>query len=324
MKTLVVYHSSDFDGIFCREIARKFLPHDENCDSQDVNPDGIKKPCNCTQYIGWNYGDPSVKCDGTGLVFILDLPVDKPLGLTNPDWISFCLEHGQTIVWVDHHKSSIESHPKDIPGYRIDGVAACRLAWQWFTHVCANNPDHCHPALPRRQDFIDGQVSEPFAVRLAGEYDVAGPSANEQALNFQYGLRSTEIAGDEEQLLTVGEFGDKLVQEISERGIAVRAYLDRADQLSIKSAFTLDFDGRRWLAINSYRANSAAIRSACTTEHDGIMAFCWRGNLWTVSLYDSPHRPDLDLSLIAKKYGGGGHAKACGFECKTLPFSLPT
>ena len=26
MKNTVIYHSADFDGIFCREIARKFLP----------------------------------------------------------------------------------------------------------------------------------------------------------------------------------------------------------------------------------------------------------------------------------------------------------
>ena len=26
MKTTVIHHSADFDGLFCREIARKFLP----------------------------------------------------------------------------------------------------------------------------------------------------------------------------------------------------------------------------------------------------------------------------------------------------------
>jgi nanoRNase/pAp phosphatase (c-di-AMP/oligoRNAs hydrolase) len=34
-------------------------------------------------------------------------------------------------------------------------------------------------------------------------------------------------------------------------------------------------------------------------------------------------RKDVDLSLIAKKYGGGGHAGACGFQCAELPFRLP-
>ena len=29
MKTTVIHHSADYDGIFCREIARKFLPDAE-------------------------------------------------------------------------------------------------------------------------------------------------------------------------------------------------------------------------------------------------------------------------------------------------------
>jgi len=28
MKNTVIYHSADFDGLFCREVARKFLPAD--------------------------------------------------------------------------------------------------------------------------------------------------------------------------------------------------------------------------------------------------------------------------------------------------------
>jgi hypothetical protein len=41
---------------------------------------------------------------------------------------------------------------------------------------------------------------------------------------------------------------------------------------------------------------------------------------WTVSLYGVPHRPDLDLSPIAVKHGGGGHRQACGFTTDQLPF----
>ena len=36
-KITVIYHSADYDGIFCREIAHKFLPDAE--------------------LIGWNFGD---------------------------------------------------------------------------------------------------------------------------------------------------------------------------------------------------------------------------------------------------------------------------
>ena len=31
-------------------------------------------------------------------------------------------------------------------------------------------------------------------------------------------------------------------------------------------------------------------------------------------------KKNIDCSEIAKKYGGGGHKQAAGFQCKELPF----
>ncbi len=118
MRTTVIFHAGDYDGIFCREIARKFLPPD-------------------TEFIGWDFADKPLTVPD-GRIYVLDLPVDRVFGL---DFSKGCVEAGDIassvlsrLVWVDHHKSSIETHPTEIPGYRIDGVAACRLCWAYFTH----------------------------------------------------------------------------------------------------------------------------------------------------------------------------------------------
>jgi oligoribonuclease NrnB/cAMP/cGMP phosphodiesterase (DHH superfamily) len=29
---------------------------------------------------------------------------------------------------------------------------------------------------------------------------------------------------------------------------------------------------------------------------------------------------DIDLSIVAKQWGGGGHKNACGFTCDELPW----
>ncbi len=100
-KTIVVYHRSDYDGIFCREIAKKFLPEAE--------------------LIGWEYGDETPAVPNDTDLYILDLSV--PALMDHP-----------RLIWIDHHKSAMEKFHHGIPGYRIDGVAACRLAWQWFSH----------------------------------------------------------------------------------------------------------------------------------------------------------------------------------------------
>jgi nanoRNase/pAp phosphatase (c-di-AMP/oligoRNAs hydrolase) len=46
------------------------------------------------------------------------------------------------------------------------------------------------------------------------------------------------------------------------------------------------------------------------------MPFSFDGDEWIISLYSR----NIDVSEIAKKYGGGGHKGAAGFHCKDLPF----
>jgi nanoRNase/pAp phosphatase (c-di-AMP/oligoRNAs hydrolase) len=47
------------------------------------------------------------------------------------------------------------------------------------------------------------------------------------------------------------------------------------------------------------------------------MPFYFAKNKWVVSLYTTK---DIDVSEIAKKYGGGGHKQAAGFTCDKLPW----
>lgn len=123
MKVAVIYHSADFDGIFCREIANKFLT------KAQIEP----------KLIGWDFGDPPLKMsdmEDCRSVVVMDLPIDRVFGLAGPPRLDTERERAgvrDKIVWIDHHKSSIDSHPKEIPGYRIEGVAACRLAWVYFS-----------------------------------------------------------------------------------------------------------------------------------------------------------------------------------------------
>jgi len=54
--------------------------------------------------------------------------------------------------------------------------------------------------------------------------------------------------------------------------------------------------------------------------HDAMLAFGYRNHGWVVTLYTT--HAGVDVSRVAKKYGGGGHAQAAGFPCRELPFDL--
>ncbi len=314
---IVIYHKADFDGLFCREIARKHFG-------------------DAAEYIGWDYGDP-LPCipphnaDGTPAVglFMLDISVEGLMDYPG-------------LVWIDHHKSAMEKYP-GVKGYQIDGVAACRLAWQYFSETSRDPKTF---ALPMKQDYVDRKVSEPYAVRLAGEYDI-WDKRDPNTDVFQSGLRSMDLTmhwsgmfrmdkpsiREIEALADIGHTHDliqpdgtvwpPIIYTLLANGRVLEYSNTEANASLMRDvAFELNWEGLQFLAINKPRGNSRTFAAGVKPEHDALLTFYWLRNKWRISLYHAPHRTDLDLSKIAVKYGGGGHRGACGFEAKTLPFSL--
>jgi len=306
MKTTVIYHSADYDGLFCREIARKFLPDAE--------------------LIGWDFPDKPLKLP-KGTVYVMDLPLDRVFGfiwdgLDDEESRAVAMAAGfQRVIWIDHHKSSIESLPKEIAGYRIEGVAACRLAWQWFRihpEQMASDDASQWPRFPTDVQFKNREVSEPLAVRLAGEYDVWDHRDDNADVAFQFGLDSQEAINWAHLFRD-----DQAVGGIVYDGrAAMRCYAKRDADVMRARSFITGFEGFRFLCLNTARCNSQTFdaRDKEATGHDALLAFYWDGASYNVSLYHAAHRRDLDLSIIATKWGGGGHRGACGFRARKLPF----
>lgn len=295
--TTVIYHSADFDGLFCREIARKFLG-DEN-----------------VEYIGWDHGNGVLPIPEGGTIYVLDLPVDRVFGYDfSRDPVKWFAIANTELIWIDHHKSAIETHPGDIPGYRIDGVAACRLAWQWFYL-------HTAPATIWRDKtgYVERRVTEPLAVRLAGEYDV-WDKRDPDAEVFQFALRSRELGDDDWRgMLSVAlPHIPDVVVELFQNGRLLQRYQQRTDAGMLHRSFLVDWAGLKFLALNTARCNSLtfAAKDVPETGHDALMGFYFDGGKWNFSLYHARHRTDLDLSALAIKRGGGGHRGACGFQTK--------
>lgn len=324
-KTTVIFHAADFDGIFCREIARKFLPE-------------------YTEFIGWDFADAPLQVPHEGQIYVMDLPVDRVFGfdfsrmgagkestldghisISQPDsQIRSFLESVKRVIWIDHHKSSIESHPTEIPGYRIDGVAACRLAWQWFTRKRPSPPFHLVDAesaghLPDKDLFIGREVEEPIAVRLAGEYDV-WDHRGDGDLEFQFGL-DTESNLDWNALLALGAPHRYVDCLLLQGRSAMACYAKRDADIMRTRSFKAQFNGLTFLCLNTARCNSNTFTALDIPEtgHDALLAFYFNGGAWAVSMYHAAHRKDIDLSEIAKKHGGGGHRGACGFTMQNPP-----
>jgi uncharacterized protein len=294
-KTTVIYHRADFDGLFSAAVCMKFLPKD-------------------TRFIGWDFGDPLPHIQ-PGKLYIVDLPAD--CFIPDPEF------DGRELVWIDHHKSSIDKFDPSIVGYRIDGVAACRLAYQWFACL---DPKTCFASpgdLPLKDHYIHRDVKEPLALTLAGEYDVWDKS-DHRAEKFQFGL--TAINADEYTCGTLlGRDGDSQTEEIVAKGEAAMDWQQAfAVQVCEERSYIREWEGRTFCVLASCHARNSMWfpQEAIPKECDALM--CWRydGEMVSFSLYHAPGHEEHDLSQIAVKYGGGGHCGACGFAL-SLDDALP-
>ncbi|TXH43088.1 MAG: hypothetical protein E6Q97_34725 [Desulfurellales bacterium] len=225
----IIYHDADFDGKLSNEVCKFHL--------------GRLYPEAKIHSYGWDYGrlvpepdqidtDNATYCGAMAdwcdynQIYIVDLSVDELMARP---------ELRDKIVWIDHHKSAIEkwhattdANGKEVGylfnGHRIDGVAACRLCWQWFSY----GPNFGDPR-PTKADFVERRVSEPTLIRLAGEYDI-WDHRDPDAKALQFGLRccnESELAN-----LVCGQFhgtpeSEGVLRNVIEGGRMVKSYCDR-------------------------------------------------------------------------------------------------
>jgi len=251
--------------------------------------------------------------------------------ITDPNeviWmIDFCLQPFSDMVkldglcrlyWIDHHKSAIEEYHRFA---RENGVfkpdrahvelrtdyAACELTW--MTQV------------PSRK--------MPEAVHLLGRYDIWKDQETPGALQFQYGMRLQPDTRPESyiwrELFASGTLPEDLrtynkVLEIKRKGATCLSYERQQNEKFIQAyGFDVEFEGLKCVAANRGMSNSLLFESVWNHEkYDAMLMFAWKDGQYTVSLYSD--KPGIDVSVVAKKYGGGGHVGSSGFQCATLPF----
>ncbi len=207
--------------------------------------------------------------------------------------------------------------------YTIEGVSACRLAYAYFF----GNRTHT------LEDYVNRRVQEPYAVQLLGEYDIWNHS-NPDTVPFQYGINSLKTVEWDNVLssslfpppdgqLWGGTEADVYIEEVIDKGRAIETYVTQMNaEISTKRGFDVRFEGLLFRALCTARSNSLTFSAAIRPEHDGCLSYFWDGARWKFSLYGVEHKRDIDLSLIAKRYGGGGHKQACGGTFAELPREL--
>lgn len=231
-----------------------------------------------------------------------------------PDEMRKLLSITAYVTWIDHHKTAIEAYADfedDIRGVRYDGVAGCMLTYCYLYEMTKLGFGEIKP--------FDVSMTEdaPMYVKLIADWDT---------WTFKYGddTRYFGIAfyANDFSLSPVSDMWHRMMFGGSENfliadGKLMAKYRDSWAKSYMKLGCEVEFHGFKCFALNLGRCNSEYFKSL-TTEYDILMPYVFDGEMFHVSMYSK--KADVDVSVIAKQYGGGGHFHASGFEYYKLPF----
>ena len=245
------------------------------------------------------------------------------------------------VIWIDHHKSSIdmiEEMPElsRIYGYRVIGIAGVGLAWIYALNHLALERDGIAPYMIEAVEARINQVSDtyttiskdignvflrklmcPKTLHLINRWDIW--DIDDRIIDFNYGL---DIDGPED-LLRVFESEEIDFQTQAKAindGAKICRYIKKEDEENCDRngfEFIINYEGEKYscFALNTNHYSSLTFGDRMN-KYDICMPFSYNGKRWSYSLYTV--KKDIDCSVIAKSFGGGGHAQAAGFTCGTL------
>ena len=256
--------------------------------------------------INYNIPFPFDKIQKDEEVWIVDFSI-------KPDEMKKLLEITSNVVWCDHHKTSIAAYKDfgaDIKGLRQDGLAGCVLTYM-FIHGLKG----------------DTAKEVPFFIQLVGDWDAwtwnKPEGFGEKSKRFYHGLFAHDtnphakvwklLAANEDEKLGTGN----VIEGISSQGDVVLNYRKEYYRNYLKSwGRECTLKGYKCIAMNSAQTGSESFESVFDKGYDIFISYVHDGKKFVVSLYSTT----VDVSEIAKSFGGGGHVGASGMEVKELPF----
>lgn len=321
-KILVVHHNDD-DGICSAGLIAYYTGGRRNVECQQVTYDK-------------NLKDIIKRVDDFDKIFFVDYSISTE---ENAKFILDLYKNSKKLVyWFDHHKSSIDfidhnlrfKELENIPGYRIQGIAACGLVWLFYNYDKIVD----RALLTYVLDFHNShkKVSEnmarlvlkeaPNLIQYIHRYDIWDLFEQIETNHFHYGW---DVQDPMDYIAYLNLDNDtELVKDTIKKGKCIESYLnsdngnhcrDNGFEITIryeKNGIIKDYS---CLALNTYHFSSLAFGSNIGI-YDIVMPFFFTGKKWRHSMYTT--KDDIDVSELCSILGGGGHSKAAGYVSDQL------
>lgn len=230
------------------------------------------------EYHAAKYGEPPPDVAGKNVV-VLDFSYDNKT-------TKQLMKEAKNFLVIDHHKSAmVELH--DVSCTRFDmNHSGAMLAWKFF---------HPGKEAPRMIKFIEDRDlwrwEIPYSKEFAAAFDMV-PFDFEEFDKY---------------------LDDSAVDNAQERGAYILAYSKTVISKIAKHAASRKMGGKDVLVVNSPHWMSE-IGAALSPKCDFALIWYYDHETRQVKVSLRAHHEDSDVSEVAKKFGGGGHRKAAGFN----------
>ena len=255
--------------------------------------------------IGYHDAFPLETIAPNEQVYIVDFSIP-------PEEMTQLLQTTPNVTWIDHHKTAMEkysNYPRPIRGVRLDGIAACMLTYCYLNHMTDRGKGDIVPF-----DILMTKKA-PMFTKLIADWDVWKFEYGDDTRYFQTAFKSLDFTPGSKEWDFMTFYPGKQVKSLIKEGRTMMRYRDQwAKSYCDARGFATTFEGHRCYALNLGLCNSDYFKSVSQEECDMLISFSYDGIHWHYSLYSQT----VDVSEIAKKYGGGGHRGAAGFTWNEL------
>lgn len=292
-KYFILYHKVDMDGVCSAALVYNYL-----LDELNVDIDSIK-------LVPWNYGFNLPKTSKNDVVYVVDL------GMKLCDLITI-KNNSKRLIWIDHHDSAIDEYNDNkselsqyIEGLRSkDTLSACGLVYKYL---------YSTDTLPR---FVE----------LLSDYDVWNNQCEEyweqSVMPFQLYMKTYYLTSDSNCVIKLARdirdltyYFNYDVDRLIDMGVSMYDYQKNLSANYNNYIHIGKLDGFNVAHINSLQRNSLQFYgSNVTSDVDILCVYTHNNGIWEYSIYNDNGDTRVNCGEIAKKYGGGGHMNAAGFQ----------
>ena len=206
----------------------------------------------------------------------------------------------KSIIWIDHHRTAMFYPYDHIPGirdFKDKSMAACELTWMWY--------------------FPHTKI--PLIVRHIGDYDkwahnMVGSKSFHEGAKLYYTSPDNALIWNDWLYHNITH-QDIICKQVIDQGNLIVLYKDKQNKKLCDSFGYETFFHKPAYAVNQSMFSSLGFGSKIK-KYPICISYVFDGFKYIVSLYSE----QVDVSEIAKMYGGGGHKGAAGFTCSKLPF----